>query len=49
VNEDRKVCHDQAKFLRGEDRDVPESCNRHHPPCLMQVRIKVLSFTESVD
>ena len=37
INEDRKVCHRRARFLRQERRDVPEHCRRHKPPCLMQV------------
>jgi hypothetical protein len=35
LNEDRKLCHKRAQFLRGEGRLVPElcDCNEHVPRC----------------
>lgn len=38
VNQDRKVCHDLAMFLRREGLPIPKHCDRHDQPCLMQVR-----------
>ncbi|KAL8958897.1 MAG: hypothetical protein Q9193_004127 [Seirophora villosa] len=36
TNQDRKQCHAQARWLRGEGKEIPASCQRHKPPCLMQ-------------
>ena len=38
INQDRKRCCERARFLRQENRDVPEHCTSHSPPCMMQVR-----------
>ncbi len=37
VNWDRRDCSHEALFLRQDGREVPESCTKHSPPCLMQV------------
>ena len=37
INEDRKDCCARARFMRGEGDPVPEHCDQHDPPCLMQV------------
>ncbi|KAI4150984.1 MAG: hypothetical protein LQ341_001000 [Variospora aurantia] len=36
INQNRKECVRQARFLRAERRTVPEECALHDPPCLMQ-------------
>lgn len=38
INHSRNACKERARFLRAESRDVPEHCDQHDPPCLMQVR-----------
>ena len=38
TNIDRCECQRTAKRLRQEGKDVPEHCDKHEPPCLMQVR-----------
>lgn len=39
INQNRKECVRQARFLRAERRTVPEECALHDPPCLMQVSL----------
>jgi hypothetical protein len=36
ANEDRKQCHQRSDFLRKENLPVPQHCDRHDLPCLMQ-------------
>ncbi|MDI1490065.1 MAG: hypothetical protein OHK93_001264 [Ramalina farinacea] len=36
INHSRNACKERARFLRAESRDVPEHCDQHDPPCLMQ-------------
>lgn len=36
INADRKDCCARARFIRGEGDPVPEHCDQHDPPCLMQ-------------
>lgn len=38
INLSRNACKERARFLRAESRDIPEYCDQHEPPCLMQVR-----------
>ena len=38
TNVDRCDCQILARFLRREGREVPEHCDKHNPPCLLQVR-----------
>ena len=45
LNQDRKECCKEARFLRSEGREVPDSCTRHAPPCMMQVRDDVPTCT----
>ena len=37
INADRWNCCLEARFLRQDNREVPEECTKHKPPCLMQV------------
>ncbi|KAK8134938.1 hypothetical protein PG984_006950 [Apiospora sp. TS-2023a] len=37
MNIDRIDCHDRARFLRSEARAIPERCDIHDPPCLLQL------------
>ncbi|KAK7977441.1 hypothetical protein PG988_004931 [Apiospora saccharicola] len=37
INIDRMGCHERARFLRSENRAIPERCGAHDPPCLLQV------------
>lgn len=37
INTDRKDCCTRARFIRGEGDPIPEHCDQHDPPCLMQV------------
>ena len=37
INWDRWGCCLEARFLRQDDREVPEHCTKHSSPCLMQV------------
>ena len=37
INQERWNCCEEALFLRQDDREVPEHCTKHSPPCLMQV------------
>jgi hypothetical protein len=36
ANEDQKRCHNQCIFLHQEGLPVPETCDEHQPPCLLQ-------------
>ncbi|KAL8657376.1 MAG: hypothetical protein Q9226_001972, partial [Calogaya cf. arnoldii] len=36
VNHDRKNCCGQARKLRQEGEEIPEHCEHHNPPCLLQ-------------
>ncbi|KFY57250.1 hypothetical protein V496_06486 [Pseudogymnoascus sp. VKM F-4515 (FW-2607)] len=36
ANNNRKSCHEEARFIRGEGFNIPPYCNKHQPPCLMQ-------------
>ncbi|KAL8819225.1 MAG: hypothetical protein Q9223_002307, partial [Gallowayella weberi] len=36
VKEDRKRCAAEARTARQEHKDIPTSCSRHSPPCLLQ-------------
>ncbi|ETS81475.1 hypothetical protein PFICI_06477 [Pestalotiopsis fici W106-1] len=36
VNQARNECFQRARFLRNENRAVPDRCDQHDPPCLMQ-------------
>lgn len=39
INHDRKNCCGEARKLRQEGKDIPEHCEHHSPPCLLQVSI----------
>ncbi|KAI4603666.1 hypothetical protein KJ359_003483 [Pestalotiopsis sp. 9143b] len=36
ANQARNDCFQRARFLRNENRAVPDRCDQHDPPCLMQ-------------
>ncbi|KAI4237115.1 MAG: hypothetical protein LQ349_002098 [Xanthoria aureola] len=36
INHDRKNCCGEARKLRQEGKDIPEHCEHHSPPCLLQ-------------
>ncbi|KAL8762038.1 MAG: hypothetical protein Q9184_001885 [Pyrenodesmia sp. 2 TL-2023] len=36
INQDRKLCAERARNARKEGADIPRSCSRHSPPCLLQ-------------
>ncbi|RYP13475.1 hypothetical protein DL765_006888 [Monosporascus sp. GIB2] len=36
-NQSRRDCQERARFLRAEGRDLPQRCDKHIPPCMMQV------------
>ena len=38
IKQDRQKCAEAAKQARSEQKDIPASCSRHDPPCLLQVR-----------
>jgi len=37
INQTRKSCHQQARDLRASGLDIPGVCDKHSPPCLLQV------------
>ena len=37
INHSRKTCCEMAKKLRREKREISEHCDKHDPPCLLQV------------
>ena len=39
TNHDRKACCELAARLRQEGKPIPEHCETHNPPCLLQVSI----------
>lgn len=39
INEERKDCCARARFIRGEGDPIPEHCDQHDPPCLMQASL----------
>ena len=38
INSERRHCASWAQSLRQAGQDIPESCSKHDPPCLLQVR-----------
>ena len=37
INHSRKACCEMTKKLRREKKEIPEHCDEHDPPCLLQV------------
>lgn len=37
-NEGRAGCADEAQGLRKQNKPIPRHCDRHNPPCFLQVR-----------
>lgn len=42
INIDRKVCCESSRRMRREGREIPKHCDKHSPPCLLQVCVTLL-------